>query len=116
MEVAANKTFDPKAPLPIKFNPPRRDVVYLPEFGYVIIAFKADNPGGWLIHCHIARHASNGLAMQVLEDRVAADARWPPHSPAWKAADDVCTAWKDWCSKLPGKGCNNLFFQTDSGI
>jgi Multicopper oxidase len=26
-------------------NPPRRDVVLLPANGYVIIAFKADNPG-----------------------------------------------------------------------
>lgn len=26
-------------------NPPRRDVVLLPATGYVIIAFKADNPG-----------------------------------------------------------------------
>jgi FtsP/CotA-like multicopper oxidase with cupredoxin domain len=26
-------------------NPPRRDVVLLPASGYVIIAFKADNPG-----------------------------------------------------------------------
>ena len=26
-------------------NPPRRDVVLLPAHGYVIIAFKADNPG-----------------------------------------------------------------------
>jgi len=26
-------------------NPPRRDVILLPASGYVIIAFKADNPG-----------------------------------------------------------------------
>lgn len=26
-------------------NPPRRDVALLPAFGYLIIAFKADNPG-----------------------------------------------------------------------
>jgi hypothetical protein len=40
-------------------NPPRRDVVLLPATGYVIIAFKADNPGYvhslslflWLINC-----------------------------------------------------------------
>ena len=34
-------------------NPPRRDVVLLPTDGYVIIAFRTDNPGPWLIHCHI---------------------------------------------------------------
>lgn len=29
-------------------NPPRRDVVLLPAQGFVIIAFKADNPGAWV--------------------------------------------------------------------
>lgn len=28
-------------------NPPRRDVTMLPGSGYVVIAFKADNPGAW---------------------------------------------------------------------
>lgn len=41
-------------------NPPRRDVVLLPETGYIAIAFRADNPGVWLIHCHIAWHSSAG--------------------------------------------------------
>ena len=34
-------------------NPPRRDVALLPRGGYLIIAFRADNPGAWLMHCHI---------------------------------------------------------------
>ena len=34
-------------------NPPRRDVVLLPVDGFVVIAFKSDNPGTWLMHCHI---------------------------------------------------------------
>lgn len=41
-------------------NPPRRDVVLLPEQGYIAIAMRADNPGAWLIHCHIAWHSSGG--------------------------------------------------------
>lgn len=41
-------------------NPPRRDVVLLPETGYIAIAMRADNPGAWLIHCHIAWHSSGG--------------------------------------------------------
>lgn len=28
-------------------NPPRRDVVLLPAGGYIVIAFKVDNPGKW---------------------------------------------------------------------
>ncbi|KAK6839874.1 hypothetical protein PG987_005740 [Apiospora arundinis] len=48
-------------------NPPRRDTVTLHGNGYTVIAFKTDNPGAWLFHCHIAWHASQGLAMQVIE-------------------------------------------------
>ena len=29
-------------------NPARRDVVLLPANGFVVIAFKADNPGSWV--------------------------------------------------------------------
>lgn len=48
-------------------NPPRRDVATLPASGYVVIAFYTDNPGAWLMHCHIGWHTSEGLAMQFLE-------------------------------------------------
>ncbi|ORX97387.1 multicopper oxidase-domain-containing protein [Clohesyomyces aquaticus] len=48
-------------------NATRRDVAGLPNGGYLAIAFKPDNPGAWLLHCHIAWHASSGLALQILE-------------------------------------------------
>lgn len=58
----SNTTFDPAASFStFNFtNPPRRDVVLLPANGYIAIAFKPDNPGAWLMHCHIAWHASAG--------------------------------------------------------
>ena len=37
-------------------NPPRRDVALLPAGGYLVIAFKPDNPGVWLLHCHIGMY------------------------------------------------------------
>ena len=40
-------------------NPPRRDVALLPSGGYLVIAFKADNPGSWLMHCR--RSTTNKL-------------------------------------------------------
>jgi FtsP/CotA-like multicopper oxidase with cupredoxin domain len=49
-------------------NPPRRDVALLPAKGYLVLAFKTDNPGAWLMHCHIAWHASSGLGLQILEN------------------------------------------------
>lgn len=48
-------------------NPPRRDVAMLPASGYLAIAFKTDNPGAWLMHCHIGWHTSEGFAIQFLE-------------------------------------------------
>jgi len=50
-------------------NPARRDTVTLASFGYVALAFRLDNPGTWLLHCHIAWHSSSGFALQILENR-----------------------------------------------
>lgn len=49
-------------------NPPRRDTAVLPAAGYVVLAFKTDNPGAWLMHCHIGWHTDMGLAIQFIED------------------------------------------------
>ena len=48
-------------------NPPRRDVTMLPASGYLVISFKADNPGAWLLHCHIGWHTEEGFALQFVE-------------------------------------------------
>ncbi|KAK8066469.1 hypothetical protein PG997_013216 [Apiospora hydei] len=47
-------------------NPPRRDTAMIPAGGFLVMAFRPDNPGAWLLHCHIAWHASSGLAVQLL--------------------------------------------------
>ncbi|KAF6834998.1 multicopper oxidase [Colletotrichum musicola] len=78
-------------------NPPRRDVVLLPNKGYVVIAFKTDNPGVWLMHCHIAFHAAGGLSLQILERQKAANEIWPPgDSDALEEAYRVCANWNTW--------------------
>lgn len=48
-------------------NPPRRDTAILPGNGWMVMAFYTDNPGAWLMHCHIAWHASQGFALQFVE-------------------------------------------------
>jgi hypothetical protein len=97
LEQAYNKTFDPKN-LTLKLtNPPRRDVVLLPSGGYVVIAFKTDNPGAWLVHCHIAFHISRGLGLQIMEDQSKANEIWPKGSSnALEEAGRVCKNWKTW--------------------
>jgi Multicopper oxidase len=39
----------------------------LPGGGYLVIAFQTDNPGAWLMHCHIGWHTSEGFALQFVE-------------------------------------------------
>ncbi|XP_076435749.1 uncharacterized protein LOC143275484 [Babylonia areolata] len=46
-----------------------KDTVTVPDGGYTIVRFKADNPGVWMLHCHMEFHnaAGMGLVMQVGE-------------------------------------------------
>lgn len=41
----------------------RKDTVYVPRRGYVVLRFKADNPGIWAFHCHVLWHKASGMAM-----------------------------------------------------
>ena len=96
LEQAYNKTFDASTlNLNLK-NPPRRDVVLMPLGGYVVIAFKLDNPGPWLMHCHIAFHISEGLGLQINERHDAALKMWPDNSDAILETRRVCDNWKAW--------------------
>ncbi len=45
----------------------RKDTIIVPEGGYVVVAFLADNPGFWFMHCHIESHQINGMAIIVRE-------------------------------------------------
>jgi hypothetical protein len=40
-----------------------KDTVTVPDGGYTIIRFYADNPGIWIMHCHIDFHAELGMAV-----------------------------------------------------
>jgi hypothetical protein len=64
-------------------NPMRRDTVMLQggagpgqPTGWTVIGFETDNPGAWLMHCHIAWHLDGGLALQFIErpDDITANA------------------------------------------
>ena len=90
------------------------------------------------MHCHIAFHASEGLALQVMERQHDALSLWRGNDSASKEARRVCGNWKAWQSDCtqhwPGynadfncypacnndtlqawKGCPNLLYD-DSGI
>lgn len=48
-------------------NPIRRDTAMLPASGYLVLGFETDNPGAWLMHCHIGWHTTEGFALQFIE-------------------------------------------------
>lgn len=85
-------------------NPPRRDTALLPPSGYMVIAFETDNPGVWLMHCHIGWHTSQGFALQFVEryDEIA-------------ALTDVTTL-SDTCSTWTTFQNDENIGQEDSGI
>ncbi|KAJ2160000.1 ferroxidase fet3 [Coemansia sp. RSA 552] len=63
----ANKTVPV---IPVRRNrgaPIRRDTVSVPEFSYVKLRFRADNPGVWLFHCHMDTHHMLGMAVTFVE-------------------------------------------------
>jgi hypothetical protein len=129
-----NTSFDPATAVIKRNNPPRRDVALLPQNGYLLIAFKVDNPGTycplvlphvapgfctendegvWLMHCHIAWHASSGLAMQILEnmDQLVFNDK--------EAILRTCENWDRWFGgeRVTNPVCDfDAPFQDDSGI
>ncbi|XP_076755829.1 uncharacterized protein LOC143426333 [Xylocopa sonorina] len=46
-------------------NPPGKDTAKIPMGGWVILRFKANNPGWWLFHCHFAWHHITGMELVV---------------------------------------------------
>ncbi|KAJ1937066.1 ferroxidase fet3 [Kickxella alabastrina] len=58
-----DSTYNPRP----KTAPSRRDTVTIPSMEYVVLRFRADNPGAWLFHCHIEWHIEGGLNMVIIE-------------------------------------------------
>ncbi len=46
-------------------SPPFRDTVLLQPEEHAEIAFVADNPGKWMLHCHILEHQAAGMTLMV---------------------------------------------------
>lgn len=47
--------------------PMARDTVFVYPHSYIVMRFKADNPGVWMFHCHIEWHLEQGLAILLIE-------------------------------------------------
>lgn len=55
-----NPTEKPVNPLNLQ-NPLKKDTVIVPRHGHVVLRFTADNPGLWLLHCHMLVHMGTGM-------------------------------------------------------
>lgn len=54
---------------PLNYNlvdPPLMNTIAVPRNGWTTIRFKANNPGVWLMHCHLERHISWGMEMAFI--------------------------------------------------
>ena len=47
--------------------PMKRDSIMIAPAGYTVMRFKADNPGVWLMHCHMEWHIIAGLTVTFIE-------------------------------------------------
>ena len=87
---------------------PKRDTALLPASGHLVLAFRTDNPGAWLLHCHIGWHL--GFALQFVEReaevRSLLDSTWSAESDS---LEENCVAWTRYC-----EGCETL--ESGSGV
>ncbi|XP_021288985.1 laccase-7-like [Herrania umbratica] len=61
------------------FNPQMRNTIGVPVGGWAVIRFRANNPGVWLMHCHLDAHLPLGLATAfVVENGPTPDTTLPP--------------------------------------
>ena len=50
---------------PIEGSPLMKDTLNVKPGEEYVVAFKADNPGNWMFHCHDLHHASAGMVTEV---------------------------------------------------
>ncbi|RMD39160.1 hypothetical protein DV735_g5969, partial [Chaetothyriales sp. CBS 134920] len=108
--------FDIDDIVPNLANPARRDVADCPIGGYLWIAFQINNPGAWLLHCHIAWHVSAGLALQFIEQpgKIRPLIQQAGRGAVRDDFEQRCRAWSDHYTNVNEKGGVNL--QADSGV
>ncbi|XP_058099502.1 laccase-7-like [Magnolia sinica] len=63
-------------------NPQKRNTIAVPVGGWAVIRFRANNPGVWLMHCHLDVHLSWGLATAfVVDNGPTPSSTLPPPPP-----------------------------------
>lgn len=60
---------------------PLKDTVTIPAGGYVRVRFARNNPGWWLLHCHIESHFLGGMALVINATSAPGDMNIPSNFP-----------------------------------
>ncbi|KAJ5647213.1 Multicopper oxidasetype 2 [Penicillium lividum] len=71
-------------------TPIRRDTIMLNPHGHAVLRFRADNPGVWLLHCHVEWHVSAGLMATIIE---APETFPQSENPPPQSHYNVCAAY-----------------------
>ncbi|KAJ3032504.1 hypothetical protein HDV00_007442 [Rhizophlyctis rosea] len=74
---------------------PLKDTVIVPAGGWTLIQFTADNPGAWMVHCHMEHHLNDGMGLFLDEGRDVATfgSVMPQGFPACIAPHENGTYW-----------------------
>ncbi|KAK6943052.1 Multicopper oxidase, C-terminal, partial [Dillenia turbinata] len=64
------------------YNPQVRNTIGVPVGGWAVIRFLANNPGVWLMHCHLDVHLPWGLATAIVVENGPTPATTLPPPPA----------------------------------
>lgn len=53
----------------VTFNPlmPKKDSIFVPPGGYVLVRIERNNPGFWSLHCHLAPHQEQGMNIVIVD-------------------------------------------------
>lgn len=84
--------YDAESPdnLPLPEIPVKRDTVYVNGNSHFVIRFRADNPGVWLMHCHVDWHLTQGLALQFVEAPVQVRQNYKVHRTIPNSSWESC--------------------------
>ncbi len=60
---------------------PLKDTITIPGGGYVRVRFARNNPGWWLLHCHIETHVLIGMVIVINTTSAPGDVQIPDNFP-----------------------------------
>ncbi|XP_028396787.1 multicopper oxidase abr1-like [Dendronephthya gigantea] len=82
---------------PVNDTTIRKDVIIIPAGGYVVVRFRAKNPGWWIMHCHIDPHLNNGMAISIGEETECINP--PPDKMMDPTAKEFCWSVEEFKEK-----------------